>query len=148
MGLLYELTDELRHHARRRLWSHDRAQGRRGEDIAHRFLQRAGIVVVARNYTMSSGDGEIDLVGWENGTLVFVEVKSRASTEYGPPERSVDPEKERNIVRTARDFALRARVPWEMVRFDIVTVVFGTPPAVTHFRDAFSAEESTFRGRH
>ena len=138
MGLLYELADELRHHARRRAWSHDRAQGRRGEDIAHRFLRRAGIVVVARNYSMTSGDGEIDLVGWENGTLVFVEVKSRASLDYGAPERNVGPEKERNIVRAARDFALRAGVPWEMVRFDIVTVIFGTPPAVMHFRDAFA----------
>jgi putative endonuclease len=138
MGLLYEIADELRQHARRRTWTHDRAQGRRGEDIAHRFLQRAGIVVVARNYTMSSGDGEIDLVGWENGTLVFVEVKSRASADYGGPERNVNSDKQRNLIRAARDFALRAAVPWELVRFDIVTVIFGTPPAVTHFRDAFS----------
>ncbi|HYK17868.1 MAG TPA: YraN family protein [Bryobacteraceae bacterium] len=41
--------------------------------MAHRFLQSAGLVVVARNYRMASGAGEIDLVGWERETLVFVE---------------------------------------------------------------------------
>ena len=39
--------------------------GRRGEDIAHRFLQRAGFTVVARNYRTESGAGEIDLIGWD-----------------------------------------------------------------------------------
>ena len=132
---LYELADALRHRARKRHLPADLALGRRGEDIAHRFLQRAGMVVVARNYRLSNGAGEIDLVGWDHGTLVFIEVKSRQSAEYGPPDRAVGPEKWSHMVRAARDFARHAEVPWEKVRFDIVNVVIGTPPAVTHLRD-------------
>ena len=135
LGLLYEFADGLRHQARRRRWPAYQALGRRGEDIAHRFLQRAGIIVVARNYRLASGAGEIDLVGWDHDTLVFTEVKSRATDEFGTPERAIDAEKRKRMLRAARDFARHAEVPWDKVRFDVVTVVFTTPPTVEHFRD-------------
>lgn len=137
LGRLYEFADVLRHHSRKRHITPDLALGRRGEDIAHRYLQRAGIIIVARNYRMSSGGGELDLIGWENGTLVFVEVKSRQSDEYGSPERAIGREKEINLFRAAREYARHAEVPWENVRFDVVSIVFSTPPLVTHYRDVF-----------
>ena len=137
-GLLYEFADGLRHHARKRRMTPDHAAGRRGEDIAHRYLQRAGIIVVARNYRMSSGAGELDLVGWDRDTLVFVEVKTRHTEEFGAPDRAIGMEKRASLIRAAREFARHAGVPWEQVRFDAVNVILGTPPAVTHFRDIFS----------
>ena len=137
MGRLYEFADVLRHHGRKRHLSPDQAMGRRGEDIAHRHLQRAGIVIVARNYRMASGAGEIDLVGWDNDTLVFVEVKSRQTDESGAPDRAIGPQKQSSLLRAAREYARHAEVPWEKVRFDVVTVVFSTPPSVVHFRDVF-----------
>jgi putative endonuclease len=137
MGRLYEFADVLRHHGRKRQLSPDLATGRRGEDIAHRYLQRVGIVIVARNYRMASGHGELDLIGWERGTLVFVEVKSRQSEEYGAPDRAIGHQKESSLLRAAREYARQADVPWENVRFDVVNVVFSRPPLVTHFRDVF-----------
>jgi putative endonuclease len=137
MGRLYEFADVLRHHGRKRNMSPDLATGRRGEDIAHRYLQRVGIVIVARNFRMASGRGEVDLIGWEGGTLVFVEVKSRHTEEYGAPDRAIGREKESSLLRAAREYARHADVPWENVRFDVVNVVFSTPPLVTHFRDVF-----------
>ncbi len=128
LGQLYEFADVLRHHGRKRRLSEDHALGRRGEDIAHRFLQRAGIVIVARNFRMASGAGEIDLIGWEDETLVFVEVKSRRTDEYGAPDRAIGDQKQRNLYRAAREYARQADVPWEDVRFDFVNVVFSTPP--------------------
>jgi len=77
------------------------------------------------------------LIGWEGESLVVIEVKSRQTDEYGSPDRAVGTEKKLALVRTAREFARHAEVPWERVRFDIVTVVFETPPVVTHFRDVF-----------
>lgn len=136
---LFEFVDLLRHHGRRRDMTEDHALGRRGEDIAHRFLQRAGIVIVDRNYRMASGGGEVDLVGWEADTLVFVEVKSRKTNEYGAPDRAVGLQKQLRLIRAAREYARHAEVPWQKVRFDVVNVVFSTPPAVTHFRDAFGS---------
>jgi len=135
---LYGFADLLRDHARRRHLTDEHALGRRGEDIAQRFLQRAGIVIVDRNYRMSSGGGEVDLVGWEGDTLVFVEVKSRKTDEFGAPDRAIGPQKESSLIRTAREYARHAEVRWEKVRFDVVNVVFSTPPGVTHYRDALA----------
>ena len=137
LSRLYEFADSLRHRARSRHMNADHALGRRGEDIAHRFLQRAGIIVVARNYFRNHGSGELDLVGWDKDTLVFVEVKSRQTEEFGPPDRAVGADKLSHMLATARDFARHAEVPWEKVRFDIVNVVFTSPPSVTHIRDAW-----------
>ena len=134
---LYRFADSLRQRAQKRRLSPDQALGRRGEDVAHRFLQRAGFIVVARNYRMASGAGELDLIGWENETLVFVEVKSRQTDEYGAPDRAIGRQKEASLVRAAREYARHAEVPWEKVRFDVVNIVFTTPPQVTHFRDVF-----------
>ena len=100
---LYKFADLLRHRARLRRMPADHALGRRGEDIAHRFLQRAGIVIVERNYRMASGAGEVDLVGWEGDRLVFVEVKCRVTDAYGAPDRAIGPEKQRSLIRAARD---------------------------------------------
>jgi len=135
LGRLYELADAVRHYARKRKAPEDVATGRRGEDIAHRFLQRAGIVVVARNFRMASGSGEIDLIGWDKDVLVVVEVKSRNSGDFGAPERAVGEAKRASLIRAAREYARHAEVPWEKVRFDVVTVVLSSPPEVTHQRD-------------
>src|SRR5579863_1522383 len=120
--------DWLRDLRRRRTWTPTRAAGRRGEDLAHRFLRRQGFVIVARNYRLASGDAEADLIAWERDTLVVVEVKSRASTDFGPPERAFDGEKQQHILRAARQYARRRNVPMESVRFDLVTVVLSDPP--------------------
>ena len=137
LGRIYEFADVLRHHGRKRHLTQDLATGRRGEDIAHRYLQRAGIVIVARNFRMASGHGEVDLIGWEGDALVFVEVKSRQTDEYGAPDRAIGRQKESSLIRAAREYARHAEVPWENVRFDVVNVVFSMPPLVTHFRDVF-----------
>ncbi len=135
---LYEFADLLRHRGRKRHMTGDHALGRRGEDIAQRFLQRAGIVIVDRNYRMASGGGEVDLIGWEADTLVFVEVKSRKTDEYGAPDRAIGLQKQSSLMRAAREYSRHAEVPWERVRFDVVNVVFVAPPAVTHFRDVLA----------
>ena len=142
MGRLYQFADVLRHHARHRHLTPDHALGRRGEDIAHRYLQRHGIIIVARNYRMASGAGEIDLIGWDGDQLVFVEVKSRQTEDYGAPDRAIGPQKRSSITRAAWEFARHADVPWEQVRFDTVNVVFSTPPSVAHFRDVFDRPHS------
>jgi putative endonuclease len=135
---LYQVADLLRQHGRKRHMTEEHALGRRGEDIAQRFLQRAGIVIVDRNYRMASGGGEVDLIGWEAETLVFVEVKSRKTDEYGAPDRAIGLQKQWSLLRAAKEYARHADVPWERVRFDVVNVVFSAPAVVTHFRDVLA----------
>jgi putative endonuclease len=137
MDWLYKLADAARDRGRRRFWSREQASGRRAEDLAHRFLRRRGMLIVARNYRPPSGAGEIDLIGWDGDRLAFVEVKSRASDEFEAPERAVDEEKQRFLERSARDYARRAGVEWNCVRFDIVSVVFSHPVRIDLFADAF-----------
>jgi len=110
--------------------------GRRGEDLAHRFLKRQGFTIVARNYRLSSGDAEADLIAWDHETLVIIEVKSRETSEYGPPERAIGEDKRRHIIRVARAYARKIDLPWERVRFDVVTVILRDPPEIHLYRDA------------
>ena len=135
---IYRLADAARHRARRKQWNIDLASGRRGEDLAHRLLRRRGCTIVARNHRPPTGGGEVDLIVWKDGMLVFVEVKSRASGEFGAPDRAVDAEKRQSLIRVARDYTRRARIDWTLVRFDIVSVILGHPPQVEWIPDAFS----------
>ena len=134
---MYRLADAARDRGRRRFWPLDQATGRRAEDLAHRFLRRRGMVIVARNYRPPSGAGEIDLIAWDGDRLAIVEVKSRATGDFGAPEQAVNSEKQRFLDRSARDYARRAGVDWNRVRFDIVSVVFSEPPRIQLFTDAF-----------
>jgi putative endonuclease len=131
MGLLYRAADRIR----RRRYAED--HGRIGEDLAHRFLCARGCMVVARNYRTLSGSGEIDMVAWDGRKLAFVEVKTRGSREFGPPESAVDAEKRERVKQAARDYARRAEIPWRDTRFDIVSIVLEGPPRIEWLRDAF-----------
>ncbi len=128
-------SDWLRHQLRRRRIHPDHALGRRGEDLAHRFLEQSGYRVVARNYRLADNSAEIDIIARLGEVVVFVEVKSRTSEEFGSPDRQIGPEKLRHMTRAARAYARQADVSWDHVRFDIVTVVFSRPPAITHLED-------------
>lgn len=136
--MLGTVLDRLRDTGRRRKWNADLALGRRGEDLAHRYLRKQGFTIVARNYRLAAGDGEADLIAWEKETLVFVEVKSRKSDQHGPPERAIDDRKRQHLKRIAREYTRKTETPWEHVRFDLVTVVFSDPPRIELLRGALT----------
>jgi len=135
--VILSALDSLRDARRRRTWDRDKASGRRGEDLAHRFLRKQGYTIVARNYRLSSGDAEADLIARHGEDLVIVEVKTRATDEFGPPEQAVNPEKRRHLMRVAREYARKTNTPWEHMRFDIVSIVLREPPQITLLRAAF-----------
>jgi putative endonuclease len=135
--VILSALDSLRDARRRRLWDRDKASGRRGEDLAHRFLRKQGYIIVARNYRLSSGDAEADLIARDGEDLVIVEVKTRATDEFGPPEQAVNPEKRRHLMRVAREYARKTDTPWEQVRFDIVSIVLRQPPEIILLKAAF-----------
>ena len=146
MHWLYRLADLARHRARLRLWSGPQAAGRRGEDLAHRFLERLGFSVVARNYRAHGRPGEIDIIAWDGDTLVIAEVKSLATSEYSSPDRAIDREKQRNLFETASVYRRRAGVDWDRVRFDTVNVLLTDPPEIALRRDAFHPQRPTGDG--
>lgn len=112
--------------------------GRTGEEAAYWHLRGKGFVMAARNYRPPSSHKEIDLIGWEGDTLVFVEVKTRSPGTPVAPEAAVDREKERFLTAAAQEYRRQARRLTAPIRFDIVSVL--TSPdgmQVEHFRDAF-----------
>jgi putative endonuclease len=138
MRPLWLLSDWLRHKGRLRRVNAARTWGARGEDLAHRFLQKLGYLVVARNWRAEDGSGELDLVAWDGPTLVVVEVKTRWSADFGQPEEAVDTDKQAHLIRTASRYMREAEVPRAQVRFDIVSILLAEKPAILHIRNAFS----------
>jgi putative endonuclease len=113
--------------------------GRRGEDVAARFLRRRGLKIITTN--VQTPHGELDLIARAGDTLVFVEVKTRGR---GNPAEAVNFEKRRRITRSALYFLkrhklLEVEVPY---RFDIVAVVWpdtNSRPTIEHEQNAFEA---------
>lgn len=93
--------------------------------------------MVARNYRPGSGQAEVDIVARDGDTVVFVEVKSRTTADFGSPERAIGYEKRKHITRAARAYATRAGIEWSQVRFDVISIVFSNPPSLVHQKDAF-----------
>lgn len=112
-------------------------EGRRGERIACRHLMRQGFDVLTRRF--QGRFGEIDIIAFHEGMLVFIEVKTRASREYGDPWEFVDWEKQQRFRRTAEEFIARYDLGRYSYRFDIVAVVAaGTSvQQISHFPNAF-----------
>ena len=112
--------------------------GREGEEAAYWYLRGEGFIIVDRNYRPEGSHKEIDLIGWEGGTLVFVEVKARGPQTLLSPEATVDWGKERHLIAAAREYRRRAHRLSAPVRFDIVSVTAGPDGMkIEHFRDAF-----------
>jgi putative endonuclease len=137
LELVWKLSDAARRFKERRTLSPAAALGRRGEDLAHRYLKSAGFTVLARNYRAAGGEAEVDIVALDCGVTVFIEVKSRSTDEFGSPDRAIGEEKERRIVTAARSYATRAGIEWSQVRFDTISIVFGKAPSIVHQQDAF-----------
>ena len=121
--------------------------GRRGERRAAWFYRLRGYAVVARNVRFRSG--EIDIIVRRGRTLAFVEVKTRQSLAAGAGYDAVDPHKQRQLITLATLWLARHPHPGE-IRYDVLSLFWnGRRFAVTHFADAFRAEESErprFRG--
>ena len=113
--------------------------GRRGEEDAYFYLRKHGYVMVARNYRSSRRRGEVDLIGWEDDVLCFIEVKTRTSHDVKPAEAAVDRDKQRELSAMAREYMRRlgGTPQW---RFDVVSVYYegrAAYPTFELFKNAF-----------
>jgi putative endonuclease len=112
--------------------------GVRGEEDAYFHLRRMGYLIVARNYRSPRCHGEIDLIGWEDDILCFIEVKTRTSHEVKTAEAAVDRHKRREVTEVAREYLKRSPLQCQW-RFDIVSVYYdrrSSRPQVEVFRNA------------
>ncbi|MEP6922927.1 MAG: YraN family protein [Pyrinomonadaceae bacterium] len=108
-----------------------RILGRRGEELAARFLEQKGFRLVAANFTVPVGrnrrgavvNAEIDLIAYDGETLCFIEVKTRSSDEFAAPEAAVNLRKQRQIIRAARVYRQFFGVRDKPFRYDVVGIV-------------------------
>jgi putative endonuclease len=105
--------------------------GRRGEELAAAFLQQWGYRIVAANFVVPVGRNragavvnvEIDLVAYDGETLCFIEVKTRGSAWFAPPQVNVDRRKQRQIARGARAYRRVFGLTPSPYRYDVITIV-------------------------
>jgi putative endonuclease len=102
--------------------------------------------ILARN--ARSRLGEIDLVGVDGDTVIFVEVKTRSTAAVAPPQAAVDRRKRARLVRLAEAYVARHGLQDRRCRFDVVAVTFEAPGStaasrIDHFRGAFTADGET-----
>jgi putative endonuclease len=95
--------------------------GAHGEKAAAKHLRRHGYKILLRNFR--SGKAEVDIVARHKDWLVFVEVKTRETEEFGAPSEAVDREKQRNLSKAALDYLRLLGNPRIHFRFDVVEVV-------------------------
>lgn len=115
--------------------------GRRGERVAEEYLAARGWRILDRRFR--SGHRDIDLVveriGGESRLIAFVEVKARASRNYGGPLGAVHWRKQREMAHAARDWMSLRRRAGDTFRFDVVGILFGGGRAeVVHVENAFT----------
>jgi len=94
--------------------------GKSGEDLACRELRRRGYEILARRYRTRVG--ELDIVARDGPTIVFVEVKTRATAAFGAPGEAVGPHKQHKIWLMASDYLLRRGWLGRPCRFDVVAI--------------------------
>jgi putative endonuclease len=115
--------------------------GKSGEDVACDELRRRGYAILARRFRTRMG--ELDIIARDGATLVFVEVKARATPRFGRASEAVTFRKRRRLARMAEEFLLRSRLVRVPCRFDVVAVQWpdNGRPQVEVFRAAFQVGE-------
>jgi putative endonuclease len=127
-----------------------------GESYAAAYLDQLGYRLVAANFTLPVGrnrrgaiiNAEIDLIAYDNDTLCFIEVKTRSSDWFAPPQVNVDLRKRRQITRAARIYRQMLGIENEAHRYDVVTVIINdnSTPQIELLRN-FWTEQSLRKRR-
>lgn len=108
------------------------AIGASGEERATALLVRHGLRIVERNYRCKVG--ELDIIAREDDTLVFVEVRTRHSAEFGSALEAVGWRKQQKVSRVAMHYLAWRRPVFDEARFDVVAI---TGDEIVHVRDAW-----------
>ena len=122
--------------------------GAKGEQLAQDYLFRRGLRIVCSNFKTQVGrnrkgvlvNGEIDLIAYDQNTLCFIEVKTRTSDWFAPPQANVDLRKRRQIARAAHAYRKLMDLDNDPYRFDVVTVLLSDPlsPQIDLIRNYFA----------
>ncbi len=111
--------------------------GRKGEKAAAAYLRKQGLQILEQGYRF--GRGEIDLIAFEDDTLVFMEVKTRFLSSHSTPEEAVTLRKQQQIKRIAQAYVYFKKLEDIPCRFDVLALQYVPESGfrIRHYRDAF-----------
>jgi len=113
--------------------------GKSGEDLAVSFLKNNGFEILNRNYRY--GHKEIDIIGKDKNTIVFIEVKTGRSKIFGAPQEWVNLRKQRSIIEVALDYIQKNDLVYFDFRFDVVAINFEKGKReIEHIKNAFMVD--------
>lgn len=95
--------------------------GKTGEDLAVSHLKNLGYIIRERNFRIRGG--EIDIIAEHQGSLVFIEVKTRSSTRFGSPLEAVGGAKQKQIIHTAQHYLQKHDLFNSDIRFDVLGIL-------------------------
>ncbi len=123
---------------RKRLLSDPKRFGRWGQNASEKYLARKGCKTIARNYSFRGGEMDLVMADAE-GTIAFVEVKTRQSETFAPAKAAVNYNKRQKMIRTAKCFLREFDLSGRPLRFDVITVLLGSKggPVIRHYPNAF-----------
>lgn len=113
--------------------------GETGEGIAAKFLERQGHEILERNFRFKRG--EIDIISFTKGIVVFTEVKTRTNVSYGDPKDAVDVFKRRQIYMTAEHYLTQQPLFYRAARFDVIEVFLTDKPMIHYIKNAFDGND-------
>ncbi len=110
--------------------------GKMGEDLAAAHLKAMKYKILERNYRCPQG--EMDIIARDKGSLVFIEVKTRSTKDFGSPAAAVNERKQRQLSRVALMYLNQKKVKDGPARFDVVAVdLSGPQPGIEVIQNAF-----------
>lgn len=108
--------------------------GQFGEDKAAEFLKKHGYKILERNFRYSK-IAEIDIIAKDYKTIVFVEVKTRSTTNFGHPYEAVSKAKLENIFQAALYYLAQTQEKYENYRIDLISVLGKENPKIEHLKN-------------
>ena len=112
--------------------------GKKGEEMAVAYLRKRGFKILATNWRFHHL--EIDIVAQDGDEIVFVEVKTRTSADFGNPEDAISKQKISRILNAAEAYIIEHDIEQD-ARFDVMAILlpYNAKPELEYFEDAFMA---------
>lgn len=113
-------------------------KGRIGEEMAVAFLRNRGLSILETNWRYHHL--ELDIIAQDGDILVFVEVKTRATSFFGNPEDAISPQKISRLLNASEAYIFEKDFRGD-ARFDVISIImpYGKKPELEYFEDAFMA---------
>lgn len=110
--------------------AHHNTTGSTGEAMALKYLVENGFAILHQNWRHSHW--EVDIIASKDNVLHFIEVKTRRTKKFGPPEMAVTKKKIQNLVNAAEEYTYQFPF-WKRIQFDILSITILKHEPVEYF---------------